>query len=44
MKLFFDDKQIPYWVEWLAVAIVGVAFGAIMGLIILGYNLAHWIK
>jgi hypothetical protein len=44
MKFFFDDKQIPYWVEWLAVAVGGIVFGVAIGLIMLGYNLAHWIK
>ena len=44
MKFFFDDKKIPYWAEWVAVAIAGAIFGVAIGLIMLGYNLAHWIK
>lgn len=44
MKFFFDDKKIPFWLEWLAVAIAGIVFGVALGLMMLGYNLAHYIK
>jgi hypothetical protein len=30
MKLFYDDKKIPMWVEWLAVVVVGVVFSVIL--------------
>ena len=30
MKLFYDDKKIPMWVEWLAVVVVGVVFAVIL--------------
>jgi hypothetical protein len=29
MKLFYDDKQIPMWAEWLAVVLTGVILSAI---------------
>jgi hypothetical protein len=44
MKLFFDETKIPKWAEWLAVIVAGVLFGLAVGLIMLGYNLADWIR
>jgi hypothetical protein len=44
MKLFFDDKEIPKWAEWIAVIVAGVFFGLAVGLMMLGYNLAEWIR
>ncbi len=41
MKLWYDDKKIPLWVEILAVLVFAVAFGVAVGLMLLGYNLAH---
>ena len=43
MKLWYDDKKIPVWVEILAVIVFGVVFGVCVGLILLGYNLAHYL-
>ena len=43
MKLWYDDKKIPLWVEVLAVLVFGVVFGIAVGLILLGYNLAHYL-
>jgi hypothetical protein len=40
MKLWYDDKKIPMWVEWLAVIVVAVFGGICFGFILLGYNLA----
>jgi hypothetical protein len=44
MKLWYDDKKIPMWVEWLAVLVVAVIGGICFGLILLGYNLAFLIS
>lgn len=41
MKLWYDDKKIPMWVEILAFLVVAVVGGICFGLILLGYNLAH---
>ena len=43
MKLWYDDKKIPMWVEILAVLFFGVVFGIAVGLVLLGYNLAHYL-
>jgi len=43
MKLWYDDKKIPMWVEILAVVVVGVFFGVCVALMLLGYNLAHYL-
>ena len=43
MKLWYDDKKIPLWVEILTVVVFGVVFGIAVGLILLGYNLAHYL-
>lgn len=43
MKLWYDDKKIPLWVEILAVLVFGVVFGIAVGLVLLGYNLAHYL-
>lgn len=43
MKLWYDDKKIPLWVEILAVLFFGVVFGIAVGLVLLGYNLAHYL-
>ncbi len=40
MKLWYDDKKIPLWVEVLAVIVSGVFVGLAFGLMLLGYNLA----
>ena len=32
MKLFYDDKKIPFWVEVLAVVVVGIIYGCMFGL------------
>lgn len=43
MKLWYDDKKIPLWVEILAVVVFGVVFGIALALVLLGYNLAHYL-
>jgi len=43
MKLWYDDKKIPLWVEILAVIVFGVVFGVCVALVLLGYNLAHFL-
>ncbi len=40
MKLWYDDKKIPLWIEVLAVVVSGVFVGLAFGLMLLGYNLA----
>ena len=34
MKLFYDDKTIPMWIEWLAVAVMGLALAVLFVLFI----------
>lgn len=29
MKLFYDDKKIPQWVEYLAVVVIGVVLAGL---------------
>lgn len=44
MKLWYDDKKIPMWAEWLTVFAVAVVAGVCIGFILLGYNLAFLIN
>jgi len=30
MKLWYDDKKIPAWVEWVAVVVVGFIFAMML--------------
>jgi uncharacterized protein involved in cysteine biosynthesis len=43
MKLWYDDKKIPTWVEWLAVLIVGILLGLIFALGLLGITFGNFL-
>lgn len=34
MKLFYDDKKIPLWIEWVAVAVTGFLLAVLFVLFI----------
>ena len=42
MKLWYDDKKIPTWAEWLAVIVVGILFGLLFAVGILGISLGNY--
>lgn len=43
MKLWYDDKKIPTWVEWLAVLILGILLGTIFALGLLGVSIGNFL-
>jgi hypothetical protein len=43
MKLWHADKKIPTWVEWLAVLIVGILFGTLFAIGLLGISLGSFL-
>jgi hypothetical protein len=41
MKLWYDDRKIPVWVEWLAVIAVGLLFGLLFAIGFLGISFGY---
>jgi hypothetical protein len=43
MKLWYDDKKIPTWVEALIAVVLGITFGLMFGIGVLGISLGQFV-
>jgi hypothetical protein len=43
MKLWYDDKKIPTWVEALIAIVLGITFGLMFGIGVLGISLGQYV-